>query len=66
MIFNRYTIKDAVKCGEWTHYTDKKTGNLVWERNRNGKTWKGRLFRVWRGTDFWTLAWRKLNYRYKK
>lgn len=63
MILNRYTIKDAVKCGEWIHCTDKKTGNLVWERT-GVKTWKGAILRVWRSIDFWTLAWRKVIFKW--
>ena len=65
MIFNKYTIKDAVKCGEWIHYKDKKTGNLAWERT-SVKTWKGNVLRVWRSIDFWTLAWRKIIFKWSK
>ena len=46
-----YTIKDAVDCGEWKHYTDAKTGNIVYERT--AKTWTGRARRIWHFITFW-------------
>ena len=40
-----FTVSDAVECGEWKHYTDSETGNLVWENlhTRTREGWKRRI-----------------------
>ena len=38
------TIGEAVKRGEWIHYTNTENGNLCWERR---KTWLGKDNGLW-------------------